>query len=171
MTELGHGGYSLKWRKEVLQDAIKGYTRIWQLEVDQKVHVNGPEWASANKRRAQKLVGKATWFIKPKSDMKVTQIRTSMSRSSKKDRIPNKVESVLFIPCTPNSELKNQLTEVERTINGHRKTGMVRIIEGSGPTLAQILHNRQPWSEKLCSRDIFLPCLTKPGSCRRSGVT
>ena len=31
MTELGHGGYSLQWRKEVLQDAVKGYTRIWQL--------------------------------------------------------------------------------------------------------------------------------------------
>ena len=79
--------------------------------------------------------------------MKVTQIRTSTSRSTKKDRIPNKVESVLFIPFTPNSELKKQLTEVERTIHGHRKTGMVRIIERSGPKMAQILYNKQPWSK------------------------
>ena len=98
-------------------------------------------------------------------------MRTATSRSGKKDKIPNKIESVLFIPFTPNSELKKQLTDVEKTINGHRKTGMVRMIERSGPTMAQILYNKQPWSKELCGRPNCLPCLTKPGSCRRSGVT
>ena len=45
------------------------------------------------------------------------------------------------------------------------------MIERSGPTMAQILYNKQPWSKELCGRPSCLPCLAKPGSCRRSGVT
>ena len=37
--------------------------------------------------------------------------------------------------------------------------------------MTQILYHKQLWSKELCGRNNCLPWLTKPGSCRRSGVT
>ena len=37
--------------------------------------------------------------------------------------------------------------------------------------MAQTLYKKRPCSKELCGRDNCLPCLSKPGSCKRSGVT
>ena len=63
----------------------------------------------------------------------------------RKDRkisnIPEKIETVLFIPFTPNSVLKRALQDTERLVNGRRKTCIVRFVEWSGPTVGQLLFN------------------------------
>ena len=62
MGELAMGGYSHQWRCEVLLSAIKGYSRIWDLEVTGKGYVNRPNHVTAVRRRANKLIGKSNWF-------------------------------------------------------------------------------------------------------------
>ena len=42
--------------------AIKGYSRIWELEATGKGHVNRPNHVTAAKRKANKLIGKSSWF-------------------------------------------------------------------------------------------------------------
>ena len=63
MAELREGGYPLNWRMEVLSSAVKGYQRIWSMESEGTGHVNRPGWVTQNKRRAENLIGKSTWFM------------------------------------------------------------------------------------------------------------
>ena len=62
MGELATGGYSHQWRCVVLLSTIKGYLRIWELEVTGTGNVNMPNHVTAAKRRANRLIGKSSWF-------------------------------------------------------------------------------------------------------------
>ena len=62
MRELAMGGYSHQWRCVVLLSTIKGYLRIWELEVTGTGNVNMPNHVTAAKRRANRLIGKSSWF-------------------------------------------------------------------------------------------------------------
>ena len=174
MGELAQGGYSKQWRQQVLEDALTGYKRFWAMEHEGTGHVNRPEGATANKRRAERLVGKSTWFMKPpnkNNKVKVSCNSTFKVKTKCRSKVPNKTETVLFIPFTPNSELKRKLQEAESFINGRNKTCHVRMIERPGQTMASLLFNKHPWSQESCGRETCLPCQTKAGSCRKSNVT
>ena len=138
--EQAHGGYSLSRTQQTLSDALKGYERIWSMEVKGTGKVNRSEDMTRNKRRAQRLVGKSTWFAKSKSSHTGQAKPTLASRSIKRSRVPDKIESVMFIPYNPQSVLKKQLQETEKAINGWSKIGIIRMIERSG----QLLYNKQP---------------------------
>ena len=117
------------------------------------------------------MVGKSTWFAKSKSSHTGQAKPTLALRSIKRSRVPDKIESVMFIPYTPQSALKKQLQETEKAINGRSKVGIIRMIERSGPTMGQLLYNKHPWSKDPCGRRSCKPCEFKPGSCRRSNIT
>ena len=51
-------------------------------------------------------------------------------------------------------------------MNGSRPTGKVRIVERAGPTVADLIANRSPWTSSPCGRPKCAPCKTKEGSCR-----
>ena len=73
--------------------------------------VNRSEDMTTNKRRAQRLVGKSTWFSKPKTNqIKSQQNPTLINRTKHRSKVPDKIESVLFIPYTPQSILKETIT-------------------------------------------------------------
>ena len=116
MGELAQGGYSKQWRQQVLEDALTGYKRFWAMEHEGTGHVNRPEGATANKRRAERKVGKSTWFMKPpnkNNKVKVSCNSTFKVKTKCRSKVPNKTETVLFIPFTPNSSLKRKLQEAE----------------------------------------------------------
>ena len=73
----------------------------------------------------------------------------------------------MFVPHTPNSELKKNLTEME---NGLGFVGKVRYCETMGPTVEDILVKKDPWSLH-CKRDKCFPCRTKPGKCFKKNIT
>ena len=102
MGELAMGGYSHQWRCEVLLSAIKGYSRIWDLEVTGKGHVNRPNHVTAAKRRANKLIGKQMWFKKVEESEPNPKHQKSQKQNPKCHQNP--VESVFFcnIPETQN---------------------------------------------------------------------
>ena len=98
------GGYSHQWRSEVLLSATKGYARIWELEASGQGFVNTPNHVTANKRRADKLIGKSNWFKKNKdqSEVQERQPRPTIQKRGRKvvksGQIPPKYESILFCP-------------------------------------------------------------------------
>ena len=54
MAELAQGGYSLKWRIEVLAAALANYIKLWNNEVEGKGYANCPDHVTKIKRRAKK---------------------------------------------------------------------------------------------------------------------
>ena len=99
MTELRHGGYSHQFRVNVLESARKGYANIWKLETAGNGHVNRPAETTTLKRRANRLVGKQTWFKK---------VRTS-EPNLKHPKSPPKAESPPSPPASTIKAIKIQL--------------------------------------------------------------
>ena len=169
--------YSHQWRKDVLQSAVTGFVRIWELEVAGKGFVNRPNHVTATKRRASKLIGKSNWFKVNKAQKEGQNQRprsTVLKRGRKgikSNQIPPKYESILFCPYTPFSKLKRLLQSTEDKINGKRATCRVKVVERAGPTMGDLLYNKTPWSKEHCSRQDCLPCQTKPGGCKSPNVT
>ena len=67
MQELRESGYPLSVREEIINSAITGYCRIWELECLGTGHVNRPSQATALKRRATKLSPHG-WFTKTRNN-------------------------------------------------------------------------------------------------------
>ena len=104
MGELAQGGYSVKWRIEVLAAALTNYIKLWNNEVEGKGQINRPDHITKMKRRAAKLVGNSSWFKRlPKKE--TDQNQTQKPKSETGNPIIQKIESILFCPFTPFSEL------------------------------------------------------------------
>ena len=158
MQELREGGYPLEIRMEMLNSGIKGYTKMWKLEFENKGFVNRPGKATLNKRRAQKLVGNQNWFKAKSAKTKSGPNPMVRKIPNSKPRPQTRVEGVLFCPFTPNSALKKELMKIEEFINGQSKVGKIRIVERVGPKLGQILTNKTTWKKEWCGRDCCPPC-------------
>ena len=71
MSELKVGGYSHKWRTDVLRSACLGFSKIWSMECRNEGHVNRPGHITRMKRRAMKLEGNSHWFkVAPKTTLR-----------------------------------------------------------------------------------------------------
>ena len=69
MQELRESGYPLSVREEIVNSAITGYSRIWELECLGTGHVNRPSQATVLKRGATKL-SPHCWFTKTRNTTK-----------------------------------------------------------------------------------------------------
>ena len=82
----------------------------------------------------------------------------------------DKYSTVLFVPCTPRSELATRLREVEERGSGDRKW-RVKIIEKGGQTLRSQLSKSDPWAGGTCGKATCFPCRKEGGgNCRRKNV-
>ena len=171
MTELRHGGYSLNFRVNILESASKGYANIWKLESDGQGFVNRPARTTETKRRANRLIGKQTWFKKkPKSPTDPHQNLGKFKRPKSQPHKFQPIESVLFVPFNPNSALKKSIQEVESRLRGNRPVGKVKIVERAGPTVQDLISNKSPWTSSHCGRENCAPCKSKEGSCRAQNL-
>ena len=141
-------------------DEIKGETKI-----------NRPPEATETKRRAEKLVGKSTWFKKQrnKAPKKTGMRKPGATHTQRKTNC--QVEGVMFIPYTPYSALKKELAKVEDMVNGSRLTGKIRFVERAGPRIRDLICSKTPWKQEWCQREGCAPCKQKPGSCRKLNIT
>ena len=104
MGELAQGGYSVKWRIEVLAAALTNYIKLWNNEVEGKGQINRPDHITKMKRRAAKLVGNSSWFKRlPNKENNQIQTQKSQNRNRKPKNtyVPKKIESTLFCPFPP----------------------------------------------------------------------
>ena len=174
MGELEAGGYKFAWRKEVLNSAITGYSKMRLKEIKGTGWVNRPESSGETKRRANRLTGKSTWF-KEKQFFEDTNEETSnKSKPSGKEKQrnpPAKVEGVMFVPYTHQGKLKKHLQALEDGIMQYSTVGRTKIVERAGTPLSHIICNQTPWTSEGCGRHGCKPCVAKPGSCKLKNLT
>ena len=61
-------------------------------------------------------------------------------------------ESVIFVPHTPNSDLKRIIQEADREMTKVMKFGQNKVVERLGSNLGKSLCNRAPWRKEECTR-------------------
>ena len=76
----------------------------------------------------------------------------------------------MFVPHTPNSELKKILQEVDSKVMGSSPYGKVKVVEKQGNSLINSLENQAPWRKDHCQRIGCWPCQTKEGACIRHNI-
>ena len=81
------------------------------------------------------------------------------------------VEGVLYVPYTPNGELRRTLQKTEDNLLKNSRVGRVRVIERLGGKLCDQLCNPTPWKNQHCGRQNCFPCRTKEGSCKQTNIT
>ena len=127
-------------------------------------------------RKVKRLTSKGSWFKKKVSGTEMHKVRLSSRPKPKKktqqstDCSTSQPETVLFIPNTPDSQLKKILQAAEAILNKF-SFGRVKVVETLGPKLNQQLSNTSPWKKDPCGRDNCAPCRTKPGQCLSRNVT
>ena len=172
-NDLKRGGFSKNWIKEALKSSMVGYGRMVRDEIKGIGKINRPEHMGRVARRHKQLLGKGSWFQKAGNSNK-EEGRTGKNVKKRKSNPPGrnqKPETVLFIPHTPNGELKQLLQQVDSEVMGENPFGRVKLVERLGDNITKSLSNRAPWKSEHCGRDKCLPCATKTGSCRARNVT
>ena len=156
------------------------YERLLQMELEGRSRVNRPGFSTATTRRWKKLVGKNLWF-RPKEKEKEVDQRRGQKRPPPqlregeeppaKRRAQQPIEGVLYLPYTPNSELKKLIQENNKIFNSSKVAGRVRVCERLGATIKELICNPTPWSKKPCGRQDCVTCPEKGGQCKKVGVT
>ena len=111
--DLRRGGFTQEWVKNALNAASVGYGRMVANKIAGISFINRPEHSGRKSRRVKKLTAKSSWFNKPNNPLTVStssfkaKYRRQKTKPTNLSDIP--LESVLFVPFTPNSGLKKSL--------------------------------------------------------------
>ena len=169
VKDLKRGGFSQSWIKNALEAASVGYGRNIKSEISGGRRVNRPESFGQKRRIVKRLIGKSTWF---KSKASETFSNSSGLKKKKSNRQLRGVpETILFVPHTPNGELKRALQKIDSKVNGNCKYSTVKMVETLGPKLNNSLSNTAPWRNTHCGRQGCGPCQAKEGSCKVRNCT
>ena len=85
--------------------------------------------------------------------------RQEGQESQEPSRMVKEVETVIFLPATPNSELKSLLQNQDNILAQATNSPQIRFVERAGTTLMEDLGRNNPWaSEWYCPRKDCLPC-------------
>ena len=147
MARMQASGYDKEFRLQVLKSALNAFEEKKEESRTSGIPLNRPRSWRRMERRREREEKKKTWFQK------------------------NGVESVMFVPATPNEELRKMLQEkVDQA--GVR----IKVVEKSGTKMVRLLQKNDPFQKRAC-RDAE-NCLVcnggdeeEGGYCRESGVT
>ena len=142
MARMQASGYDHAFRLEVLKSALNANDEMKNMEDEGKQMHRERTW-KRKERRKERDERKRNWYK------------------------TGNFESVLFIPATPDSELRNKLQE-----EMNKKDAKIKIIEKSGTKIVRLLQRNDPFKKKICSdANNCLVCSGgEPGGCRDSGV-
>ena len=147
MLRMQHSGYTTThFRGQVLDSALKAYEKIKTAnDSNVKPMYRSKEWKS-NERQREKRRKKSNWY---------------------KNKKGNTYKSVLFVPATPNSELKKIYEEEVK------QSGLgIKIVERAGVQVKNLLQKSYPFQHIPCEDECFV-CETNDGkiNCRKANVT
>ena len=150
LSELSHrmrlAGYNEGFRARVLSEGITGYVKKVLLSVKNNTPLNRPrQMIAADKKK------KRSWLHSPNL---------------------GDVQSVLFVPATPDSILAKMIRDCEER-NSQGRSVKIKIVERSGRSVKNHLAPNYPWAPHTCSDKDCFPCSTSTSikiSCRKPGV-
>ena len=176
MLKLRRSGYSEADRLNICTSGLRGYLRMVRTEMSGGRRVNRPRQDGEHERRMKRLTGKVSWFKTKKrkeddegGDSDNHHQRRRPSRNN--NTTQREVDTVLFVPHTPNSTMARAMQKAEDLFIKDRPGGKVKMVERAGVSLESALVNKNPWSSMGCQRDECFPCKTKPGQCQRESCT
>jgi hypothetical protein len=138
MVKLKNSGYSEKYRKEILDSALKGFEKM----------------INDDKTGAKPLFRTRNWNRKEREDKK----RNSKLNWYKNHKNPNvSYKSVLFVPPTPGGLLTKLMKIREEEINRNSQE-RIKIIEKSGQNIENILVKKDPFKKENCSEKLCPIC-------------
>ena len=141
MRRMQASGYDNKTRLQVLKSALKAYDNIKQKEQSGIRPMYRKKTWRPHERRKEKLEKKRNWYTK------------------------GNYEAVMFLPATPNSELKKlYVEEIEK--RGIR----IKIVEKSGTKIKNLFQRNSLLNEKQCDGDCFICNTSAKGNCMTSGI-
>ena len=151
MWKMRKSGYDEAQRREVLISGLRGFERMRKDEEEGKRPVNRPEWMGSRTRRLRRLIGNKTWYKKKKT--KEANIRNG--RKKKKVELGSKledreIETIMFVPYTPNSALCKQLQKIDDDYIEGTKMKRIKMVERVGTMLKDILNRSDPWADEGC---------------------
>ena len=119
-------------------------------------------------RRFNKLLGKSSWFQPFQEETEGQELPDFQptGRGRRRETDQRRVESIMMVPYTKNSKLKQKLQEKESKNDFQRK---IKYVESLGLSLANVLCKKDPAPTHCGCQDCF-PCGTKVGQCMRQGV-
>ena len=145
--ELQKGGYPIQWCAKVLDSSTRCFVRMWEKEKTGKGVINRPDGHSSLRKRAEKLVGKSTWFkdqpYREENDYEKSKTKTNPQKVKMMTRA--ETEGIMFIPLTPQSKLKKELQALEDSVMMYSTVGRTNFIERAGTSLSHEVCNRTPW--------------------------
>ena len=140
MKRMQASGYDERLRYEVLKSAIEAFDKICQSS--ERPKYRGKEWNTPKLRR-ERQERRRNWFRR------------------------GGFESVMFVPATPQSELRKRIME-----EVGRSEVKIKVVERPGKKFKQMLQKNDPFKQKECGDESCFVCnTTKEGSCRKPGVT
>ena len=140
---LQYSGYDQKFRHDVISTALAAYKKIRERDDEGESPMYRPRNWRKDERRKSKALKKKNWYKR------------------------GGYESVIFVPCTPQSELMRKMRE-KVDESGIR----IKLVEKAGTTLGDVLRTSDPRKIKKCSRNDCPVCTTGgKGDCRAKNVT
>ena len=171
MDDLTAMGYSEEWKEKVLKASMAGHMRVLRKvrEGSTCLHRKGKDTLVS--RRFKRLVGSSEWFRVQEED-DATEVLEPWDRkgcrNTRRVRTGDSryIESIFFVPHTPNSQLKRNLQKMEEKLPFRTRW---RYVEQMGRSLRETLIRKDP-DQRHCGRRTCLPCQSKPGNCMRQGA-
>ena len=145
LKRLQFSGYNKEFRYDIYNSAKKAHQKMIEDAANGIRPVHRPRNWKREERKQEKENKRRSWFK------------------------AGGAESVLFVPCTPNEELKK---EYEKEI---KKSGFgIKVIEKSGTKIRDILHKKDPFKKGQCEREDCFVCQSDgkgKQNCNKGNIT
>ena len=142
MMKLQYSGYGQEFRHDVAKSAISAFNKIVEEEEDGIRPMFRPRGFEATERKEAKARKKKEWYSK------------------------GGFESVIFVPATPQSELKK---EYEKKIA--QTPFKIKVVEKSGTQLKRVVQVSNPFRGETCNdEDCFVCSSGEKKNCRKNEI-
>ena len=140
MLKMKNSGYNAKFRKEILDSALKGFDKMIKDDKDDlKPLYRSKNWMK-DRRKDQKKERKRNWYKNKGNDKNIKEY-----------------ESILFVPVTKGGVLAKELKKREEELNKNKKE-RIKIIESGGIKLKDILIDKNPFKSSKCKESKCFVC-------------
>ena len=173
-SKLYRSGYKKQQVREIIEAGLKGYETKLAKAAKTGTKLHRPARTTAAARQRKKLLNKTTWFKTSRKAVEESVMGGKAGRKvTGKAEQKTEVSTVLFVERTWNGELARRLKLAEAGIS--ELTGdRVKVVEKSGTTLKDLLHQSNPWAGQDCGREDCMICEKgdeRSGDCKRRNIT